>query len=95
MPHYIHNHMYYDSIYNHFKKNPNYLILCTHTDIHHYPSFALNYMEFHLIHICISMIHAELRVILFHLHLTLNEILLHSHFSPDYEHIHEHMDMDQ
>ena len=43
-----------------FMRTPNYLIIYTHTDIHHYLIFALNYAHFHSIHIYTCTIHAEL-----------------------------------
>ena len=48
---------------NHFYKNPNHLIFCTYTNVHHDSSFALNCMHLQLIHICIDMIHTELKIL--------------------------------
>ena len=58
MPYCIHNHTYWDSTY-HLYKNSNHLILCTHTEIHHYSIFALNYIHFHSIYIYTHAVHAE------------------------------------
>ena len=53
------------SIYNHLYKNPNYIILYTHTDIHHGSIFALDYILFHLINIYTPTIHAELKILFY------------------------------
>ena len=48
--------------YNHLYKNSNYLILYTHTNIHHDSTFALNGMRFEVIYIYIYMIHVKLKI---------------------------------
>ena len=60
---YTRSHTYYNSIYNHFHKKPNNLILCTHTEIYYDSIFALNYIQIDSIYICTHRIHVKLKII--------------------------------
>ena len=49
--------------HNPFHKNPNHLILYTHTDIHQESIFTSNYIHFHLIYVYAHTIHVELKIL--------------------------------